>query len=72
MWLVYSQIVGILIMAAISYLPFLQDIFKTGPLTVVDWAVLVVAAVFVLCRRSEKMVRASSCGGAARRMRPCR
>jgi P-type Ca2+ transporter type 2C len=45
MWLVYSQIVGILIMAAISYVPFMQDIFKTGPLSVVDWALLVVAAV---------------------------
>ncbi len=45
MWLVYSQIVGILIMASISYVPFMQDIFKTGPLSVVDWALLVVAAV---------------------------
>ncbi len=45
MWLVYAEAVGILIMAAISYVPFLQDIFKTGPLSVVDWAVLIVAAV---------------------------
>ena len=45
MWLVYSQIVGILIMASISYVPFLQDIFKTGPLSALDWAILVVAAI---------------------------
>ncbi len=44
-WLVYSEIVGIAIMAAISYVPFLQDIFKTGPLTWGDWLFLVVAAV---------------------------
>jgi len=47
MWLVYSQIVGILIMAFISYVPFMQHIFKTGPLTALDWAVLAVAAVSV-------------------------
>jgi Ca2+-transporting ATPase len=47
MWLVYSEIVGILIMAAISYVPFMQSIFKTGPLTALDWAVLAVAAVSV-------------------------
>ena len=34
-----------LIMAAISYVPFMQDIFKTGPLRAVDWAILIVAAV---------------------------
>ena len=47
MWLVYSEIVGIGIMAAISYVPFMQHIFKTGPLTALDWAILVVAAVSV-------------------------
>ena len=47
MWLVYAEAVGIAIMAAISYVPFMQHIFKTGPLTALDWAILVVAAVSV-------------------------
>jgi magnesium-transporting ATPase (P-type) len=47
MWLVYAEAVGIAIMAAISYVPFMQHIFKTGPLTALDWAVLAVAAVSV-------------------------
>ena len=47
MWLVYAEVVGIAIMAAISYVPFMQHIFKTGPLTALDWAILVVAAVSV-------------------------
>jgi len=45
MWLVYSEIAGILIMVAISYVPFLQNILKTGPLTLADWGFLVIAAV---------------------------
>jgi len=44
-WLVYSEFVGIGIMAAIAYVPFLQDIFKTAPLTLTDWAFLALAAV---------------------------
>ncbi len=47
MWLVYSEIVGIGIVAAISYVPFMQHLFKTGPLSALDWAILVVAAVSV-------------------------
>ena len=44
-WLVYSQVVGIALIAAISYLGPLQSIFKTGPLTLADWGLLVVAAI---------------------------
>jgi len=44
-WLVYSEFVGLGIMAAIAYVPFLQDIFKTAPLTLTDWAFLALAAV---------------------------
>ncbi len=47
MWLVYAEVVGIAIMAAISYVPFMQGIFKTAPLSAPDWAILVVAAVSV-------------------------
>jgi len=44
-WLIYSEIVGVALIAAISYVPFMQQIFKTGPLTLADWGFLVVAAV---------------------------
>ena len=44
-FLVLSEIIGIGIMCAISYVPFLQNIFKTAPLTLADWGFLVVAAV---------------------------
>ncbi len=47
MWLVYAEAVGIGIMAVISYVPFAQSIFKTGPLSALDWVILVVAAVSV-------------------------
>ena len=44
-FLLLGELVGVAIMCAISYVPFLQNIFKTAPLTLVDWAILVVAAV---------------------------
>ena len=44
-FLVISQLIGIGIMCAISYVPFIANIFKTGPLTLADWGFLVVAAV---------------------------
>ena len=44
-FLVISEFVGIGIMCAISYVPFLQNIFKTAPLTAADWGFLALAAV---------------------------
>jgi magnesium-transporting ATPase (P-type) len=44
-FLLIGEAVGIGIMCAISYVPFLQDIFKTAPLTLTDWGFLVLAAV---------------------------
>jgi magnesium-transporting ATPase (P-type) len=44
-FLVIGELVGVAIMCAISYVPFLQNIFKTGPLTLADWGFLVVAAI---------------------------
>jgi magnesium-transporting ATPase (P-type) len=44
-FLVLSEIVAIGIMCAISYVPFLQNIFKTAPLRPVDWIILVAATV---------------------------
>ena len=44
-FLVVGQLIGVGIMCAISYVPFLQNIFKTAPLTWRDWLFLVIAAV---------------------------
>jgi P-type Ca2+ transporter type 2C len=44
-FLLVSEVVGVGIMAAISYVPFLQDIFKTGPLTAWDWLFVAAGAV---------------------------
>ena len=44
-FLLIGEVIGIGIMCAISYVPFLQDIFKTAPLTLADWGFLVIAAV---------------------------
>ena len=44
-FLVISEFIGVGIMLAISYVPFIADIFKTGPLTLGDWGFLVIAAV---------------------------
>jgi magnesium-transporting ATPase (P-type) len=44
-FLLVGEAVGIGIMAAISYVPFLQNIFKTAPLSLADWGFLVLAAV---------------------------
>jgi P-type Ca2+ transporter type 2C len=39
-WIVFSEIFAVALMAAISYVPFLQSILKTGPLSALDWAIL--------------------------------
>jgi Ca2+-transporting ATPase len=44
-FLLIGEAVGIAIMCAIAYVPFLQGIFKTAPLTLADWGFLVIAAV---------------------------
>ena len=69
-FLVLSEIVGIGIMCAISYVPFLQNIFKTAPLRPVDWVILVVASVtlffaeearkWMLRRKDARVVAAST------------
>lgn len=38
--LLAAGLVGVALMAAISYVPTLQDVFNTAPLAVADWAVL--------------------------------
>jgi len=69
-FLVIGQLIGIGIMCAISYVPFLQNIFKTGPLTLADWGFLVIAAVtlffaeearkWVMRRRDARSVAAAT------------
>ena len=44
-FLLISEVVGIGIITAISYVPWIANIFKTGPLTLADWGFLAVAAV---------------------------
>ncbi len=44
-FLLLSEVFAVGLMAAISYVPFLQDILKTAPLTLADWGFLVIAAV---------------------------
>ncbi|HEX5566878.1 MAG TPA: cation-translocating P-type ATPase C-terminal domain-containing protein, partial [Streptomyces sp.] len=39
-WLLAAGCAGIALMAAISYVPLLQDVFNTAPLRAADWAVL--------------------------------
>ena len=68
-FLLISEIVGVSILAAISYVPFLQSIFKTASLTLADWGFLVVAAVTLffaeearkwLLRRKDARVAAAA------------
>jgi magnesium-transporting ATPase (P-type) len=46
--LVIAECIGIGMMCAISYLPPLQAVFNTAPLTLVDWALLVALGVVLL------------------------
>jgi Ca2+-transporting ATPase len=74
-FLVISQLIGIGIMCAIAYVPFIANIFKTGPLTLADWGFLTLAAVtwffaeearkWVL-RRKDARVAATAAIGAGR------
>jgi magnesium-transporting ATPase (P-type) len=69
-FLVISQFIGIGIMCAISYVPFLQNIFKTAPLTLADWGFLVLAGVtlffaeearkWVMRRRDARSIAAAT------------
>src|SRR5664280_1807127 len=44
-FLVISEVIGVGIILIISYVPLVANIFKTGPLTLADWAFLVISAV---------------------------
>jgi magnesium-transporting ATPase (P-type) len=47
-WLVAAETLGIAIMAAISYLPPLQAVFHTAPLSIGDWLLLIGFGVLLL------------------------
>jgi P-type Ca2+ transporter type 2C len=68
-WIVFSEIFAVGLMCAISYVPFLQGILKTGPLSLADWGFLAVATVTLffaeearkwLSRRRDARAAASS------------
>ena len=42
---VFTVLCGVGLIAAIAYVPFLQNIFKTGPLTLIDWGIMIVAGI---------------------------
>jgi Ca2+-transporting ATPase len=44
-FLVLGELIGIGIMVCISYVPFIANIFKTGPLSLADWVFLAISAV---------------------------
>jgi magnesium-transporting ATPase (P-type) len=44
-FLVIGELIGVGLIAAIAYVPFLQNIFKTGPLTLIDWGIMIVAGI---------------------------
>jgi P-type Ca2+ transporter type 2C len=43
-----AQLVGIALVCAISYVPFLQAIFHTAPLSIADWALVIAVGSLVL------------------------
>jgi calcium-translocating P-type ATPase len=46
--LIVAELIGVLIMCAISYAPPLQAVFHTAPLSVVDWALVTACGVLLL------------------------
>jgi uncharacterized membrane protein YbhN (UPF0104 family) len=46
--LVFAGLFGIFFVACISYVPALQSVFNTAPLSAIDWAVLVGFGVLLL------------------------
>jgi Ca2+-transporting ATPase len=49
---------GVVIMLAIVYVPWVQVAFKTGPLGLLDWAyVLLAAVIFVAFRELGRLLR---------------
>ena len=65
--LVFAGLFGIFFVACISYVPALQSVFNTAPLSVIDWLVLIAFGALLLI--AEKPARRSSGPGtgAARR-----
>ncbi|HET6352684.1 cation-transporting P-type ATPase [Streptomyces sp.] len=54
LWLLAAGFFGIGLMAAISYLPPLQEVFNTAPLTVTDWAILAGLGVVLLAAEEAR------------------
>jgi Ca2+-transporting ATPase len=65
--LVFAGLFGIGIMCAISYLPALQAVFNTAPLSLADWLLLVLSGAVLLAAEEARkaLVRAK------RKEEPC-
>jgi P-type Ca2+ transporter type 2C len=58
--LVVAECFGLMIMAAISYVPFLQSVFHTAPLSLADWLMATVFGVLLLGADELRKIRARS------------
>ncbi|PZH20806.1 hypothetical protein C1I97_01195 [Streptomyces sp. NTH33] len=56
-WLIAAGLFGLALMAAISYLPLLQSVFHTAPLTAGDWALLAAVGVLPLAADEVRKLR---------------
>jgi uncharacterized membrane protein YbhN (UPF0104 family) len=52
---VFAGLFGIFIVACISYVPALQSVFNTAPLSAIDWGVLIAfGAVLLIAEEARK------------------
>jgi Ca2+-transporting ATPase len=59
--LVFAGLFGILIISGVSYIPALQSVFNTAPLTTTDWIILIsLGAVVLLADETRKAVLRSA------------
>ena len=58
--LVFAGLFGIFFVACISYVPALQSVFNTAPLSVIDWLVLIAfGALLLIAEETRKALRRS-------------
>ena len=65
--LVFAGLFGIFFVACISYVPALQSVFNTAPLSVIDWLVLIAFGALLLIAEETRKALLRSRHGAARR-----
>jgi magnesium-transporting ATPase (P-type) len=52
--LVYGEIIGLIIFAMISYVPFFNNILHTGPLTITHWLILIGFGAFLFAAEESR------------------